>query len=263
MDLHIGGKSFLVVGGTGGMGLATAEALAVDGAAVAVAGRDLQRAAAAAERARAAGAARAVPVVGDVSAGGGAAAVVAEAAEALGGLDGVAVTTGLIGHEPIEISDERWVEVFRDVLLGTTRVVEAALPHLIASRGSIVTTAAYSIRAPEIARLPYASLKSAVAVFTKGIAKTYGRQGVRANCVAPGAIETAGLTEIRRQVSDAKGIPYEEALERVMVDEWHLDIALGRPGRPAEVGALMAFLLSPVAGYLTGALINIDGGTNF
>ena len=54
-----------------------------------------------------------------------------------------------------------------------------------------------------------------------------------------------------------------EALERVMVDEWGLDIALGRPGKPSEVGALIAFLLSPIAGYMTGALLNMDGGTNF
>ena len=143
------------------------------------------------------------------------------------------------------------------------RVVEAALPALVKSQGSIVTTAAYSIRAPEIARLPYASMKSAVATFTKGIAKTYGRHGVRANCIAPGAIETSALTAIRRHIADTTDVPYDEALERVMVDEWGLDIALGRPGRPEEVGALIAFLVSPVAGYLTGALVNIDGGTNF
>jgi NAD(P)-dependent dehydrogenase (short-subunit alcohol dehydrogenase family) len=150
------------------------------------------------------------------------------------------------------------------LLIGrTTRTVEAALPHLIESQGSIVTTSAYSIRSPEIARLPYTSMKSAVATFTKGIARAYGKHGVRANCVAPGAIETSALTEIRRQVSEAKGIPYDEALERVMIDEWHLDVALRRPGRPEEVGALIAFLLSPVAGYMTGALLNIDGGTGF
>ena len=263
MDLQIGDKSFLVVGGTAGMGLAAATAIAAEGAAVAVAGRDAERAAVAAASVAAAGALAAHGITGDVSVEGGAAAVVAEAVERLGGLDGLVITTGLIGHEPIGISDDRWVEVFRDVLLGTTRTVEAALPHLVASKGAIVTTAAYSIRAPEIARLPYATMKSAVAVFTKGIAKTYGKQGVRANCVAPGAIETDALTAIRQQVSDAKGIPYDEALERVMVEEWHLDIALQRPGKPSEVGALMAFLVSPVAGYLTGALINIDGGTNF
>jgi 3-oxoacyl-[acyl-carrier protein] reductase len=263
MDLLIRDKSFLIVGGTSGMGLAAALAVAAEGASIAVVGRDAERASEAAAAIMAAGASSSFALVHDVNAAGGAAAAVAAAVEALGGLDGVAVTTGLIGHEPITISDERWTEVFRDVMLGTTRVVEAALPHLVESRGAIVTTAAYSIRAPEIARLPYATMKSAVATFTKGIAKAYGPQGVRANCVAPGAIETAALTAIRAQVSAAKGIPYDEALERVMVEEWGLDIALRRPGRPAEVGALMAFLLSPIAGYLTGALINIDGGTNF
>jgi 3-oxoacyl-[acyl-carrier protein] reductase len=263
MDLQLGDKAFLVVGGTAGMGLAAATTIAAEGARVVVAGRNAERAEAAAATVGASGAAAAHFVVGDASAEGGAASIVAGAIDLLGGLDGVVVTTGLIGHEPIEIPDERWIEVFRDVLLGTTRVVEAALPHLIATRGAIVTTAAYSIRAPEIARLPYAAMKSAVAVFTKGIAKTYGKQGVRANCVAPGAIETDALTALRRQISESRGIPYDEALERVMVEEWHLDVALQRPGKPSEVGALIAFLLSPVAGYMTGALVNIDGGTNF
>jgi 3-oxoacyl-[acyl-carrier protein] reductase len=263
MDLGIKDKAFLVAGGTSGMGLAAALALAAEGAAVVVVGRNADRAAAAAVEIRAAGASQAHAIAFEVSAEGGAAWAVAAAVDLVGGLDGVAITTGLIGHEPIEISDDRWIEVFRDVMLGTTRVVEAALPHLVATRGAIVTTAAYSIRAPEIARLPYASMKSAVATFTKGIAKAYGPKGVRANCVAPGAIETSALTAIRKQASEAKGYPYEEALERVMVEDWGLDIALRRPGKPAEVGALIAFLLSPVAAYMTGTLLNIDGGTNF
>jgi 3-oxoacyl-[acyl-carrier protein] reductase len=102
-----------------------------------------------------------------------------------------------------------------------------------------------------------------VAAFTKTIARDYGNQGVRANCVCPGAIETEGLAALRRQLAQARGVPPEGLLERVMVEEWHLDVALGRPGKPEEVGELFAFLLSPRAGYLTGALINIDGGTAF
>jgi 3-oxoacyl-[acyl-carrier protein] reductase len=262
MDLGVSDKGFLIVGGTSGMGLATAQALAADGASLVLVGRDAGRA----ERAvtslpPTAGTVRAVPA--DVHAEADVVGAVEAAVEFLGQLDGVAVMTGVIGHEPLDIADDAWTAVFDDVLLGTVRVVRAALPHLTERGGTIVTTSAYSIRAPDSARLPYTSLKAAVAVFTKGVAKTYGCHGVRANCVCPGAIETEPMHELRRQLAEQRGLRYDEAIERVMVDEWGLDVALGRPGKPEEVGELVAFLLSPRAGYLSGALVNIDGGTDF
>lgn len=263
MDLQVRDKGYLLVGGTAGMGLAGARALAADGASIVVVGRDQERADRAAAELVGAGAAKALGLAFDVSKEGDAARAVAGAVEFLGRLDGVGVTTGTKGFMPIEAGDDDWTAAFRDVLLGVTRSVEAALPHLIESRGTVVTTAAYSVRSPELARLPYASLKGSVALFTKGIAKAYGAQGVRANCICPGAIETDGLHAMRQLVADQKGWPYDEALERVMVEEWGMHVALGRPGKPHEVGELIAFLLSPRAGYLTGALINIDGGTDF
>jgi NAD(P)-dependent dehydrogenase (short-subunit alcohol dehydrogenase family) len=262
VDLGVRGKGIVVVGGTSGMGLATARVLAAEGASLVLAGRDRDRAqTAVASLPDGGGSASAVTV--DVRHEGAVDRALQEAVGALGRLDGVAVMTGLMGHEPMTATDAVWTEVFEDVLLGTVRVVRAALPHLVGRGGSIVTTAAYSIRAPDAHRLPYSTLKSAVATFTKGVARTYGGQRVRANCIAPGAIETESMHALRRMLADERGWPIEEAIERVMVDEWHLDVALKRPGQPVEVGELVAFLLSERAAYLTGALVNIDGGTTF
>jgi 3-oxoacyl-[acyl-carrier protein] reductase len=266
MDLGVRGHGFLIVGGTAGMGLAAARALIAEGAHVAVAGRDRQRAdgAAAALTAEAAGSGAAHPLVGDASQPGGADALVAEAVAALPDLAGVAVFTGLLGFHPADSADDAWEEAFQDVVLGTVRTVRAAVPHLVArGGGTIVTTAAYSVHSPSYRHAPYSSLKSAVATFTKTIAKEHGKDGIRANCLAPGVIETDALTEIRRQVSEGRGLPYDQALETLMASEWGMDVALARPGRPQEVGELAAFLLSERAGYLTGALVNIDGGTDF
>ena len=266
MDLGVRDRRYLIVGGTAGMGLATAKLLVAEGACVAIAGRDADRARAAAASI-AAREGRVAAITGDAGTEDGAGTIVGSAVDALGGLDGVAVTAAgdRSAHSDPEHSTEAvWAEAFQGVLMGTTRIVQRAIPHLVANGGgTVVTTAAYSIRAFHPARLPYVTFKSAVATFTKTIAKAYGSQGIRANCVCPGAFETGGLAALRQHLAEERGVAPEGLLERMMIEEWHMDVALGRLGRPEEAGDLFAFLLSPRAGYLTGAVINIDGGTAF
>jgi NAD(P)-dependent dehydrogenase (short-subunit alcohol dehydrogenase family) len=266
MDLGVRGRSFVVFGGTRGIGFAAARALVDDGASVAVVGRDADRARDAATR-LSTGPGRAVALTGDLCADGAAERVLADAGAELGALHGVAVTTGLgiRGQRALVDSvDADWESVFLDVLLATVRACRAAVPELVrAGGGAIVTTAAYSVRAPKPHQAAYASLKSAVATLTKTIAKAHGADGVRANCVCPGATETEILAAMRVAIARERGWPEEEALERVMTEEWGMHVALGRAGRPNEVGDVIAFLLSERAGYVTGALLNVDGGTDF
>ena len=255
-------RGFLVVGGTAGIGREVARLLVEEGARVAITGRDAGRAH------NVAAAIGAVAVPGDAATDQPTCDAIVNAAErAVNGLSGVAVTAGSnrSAHSTLEAAtDKIWQETFEHQLMATVRIVRAALPCLAANGGgSIVTTAAYSIRAPHTNRVPYVTCKSAVATFTKDIAKAYGPARIRANCVCPGIIETDHLAARRVTLAASRGVPEAGLLESMLGTEWHMDVALGRLGLAEEVADLIAFLLSARAGYLNGALINIDGGTDF
>lgn len=267
MDLGVRGSGFLIFGGTAGIGLAAATALAADGASLVLVGRDRERAARAVAELTRRHDASVRAICGDLNQPGEAERITEQALGELGGLAGMAITTGLGARGQRDLSsatDADWIATFEDVLLATTRACRAVVPALVAAGGgAIVTTAAYSVRAPKPNQVPYASLKAAVATFTKTIAKSHGPQGVRANCVCPGATETGVLAALRTRLAEERGWPRETALERALTESWGMHIALGRAGRPDEIGDVIAFLLSPRSSYLTGALINVDGGTDF
>jgi 3-oxoacyl-[acyl-carrier protein] reductase len=267
MDLGVRGQGFLIFGGTAGIGLATATALAADGAALVLVGRDEDRAAREAAELSRRHHTPVQPICGDLDQAGEAERITERAVAELGGLRGMAITTGLGARgqrDLLAATDADWAATFEDVLLATARACRAALPALIeGGGGAIVTTAAYSVRAPKPHQAPYASMKAAVATLTKALAKSHGPDGVRANCVCPGATETAVLSAMRTRLAEEHGWPHETALERALAEKWGMHIALGRAGRPEEVGDVIAFLLSARSSYLTGALINVDGGTDF
>jgi NAD(P)-dependent dehydrogenase (short-subunit alcohol dehydrogenase family) len=194
-----------------------------------------------------------------------AARVVAEAVDWAGRLDGVAVVAGPMGPRgPLHDQDDAaWEHYFQTNLMVAVRTLRAAVPYLVeAGGGAVVTTAAYSIRAPRPDMAHYTAMKTAVASVTKNVARSYGRHGVRASCVAPGLLDTID-DDKRAALAERYGVDPADALYAHGTTGHGLSIALGRAGRPVEVAELMAFLLSDRAAYLTGATINIDGGTDF
>ncbi len=266
MDLGIKGKVFALVGGAGGMGHDTARLLAAEGAGVALIGRGRERGEARAKAMAAETGSDVRMVVADGTVKGAMDDAIAEVIKHFGRLDGLAVTAGTMQTRKtlLELEDEVWEEYFQVHVMTTVRACRAALPHILAAGGgSIVNTAAYSIRAQKPPLMGYATMKAAVASLTKNIALTYGAQGVRANTVCPGFIATESTLGIQQQAAEKYGLPPLEALSKAMVEDWKMNVAMGRVGLSGEIADLFAFLLSSRAGYLTGAVINCDGGTQF
>lgn len=269
MDLGVAGRNFVVVGGTTGMGYAAAEQLAADGANVALLARDEERAVQKAKHMADEHDVRVVGISVDASAeGDGVARAVDRAADELGPLRGLAITAGPMKQQGpfLEHGDDSWDWYYQMILMATVRSCRAVIPHLQRNGGgTVVTTAAYSVRAPKILIPPYNALKAAVLTISKIMAKTHGPDGIRVNTVCPGLFDTEVNDFVRAQRAEEYGVPLEDAIYTHLASNpaWNMRVALDRGGRPHEAGELIAFLLSDRAAYMTGAVINIDGGTDF
>lgn len=242
MDLGLAGRVFVVTGASRGLGLAAATALVAEGASVVLAARDE-----AAVTAAAAGLG-AVGVAADLADPDSPARLVAAATEAYGRLDGALVSVGGPPAGPaLGLTDEQWRGAFDSVFLGAVRLCRAVVDALPPEGGSLALVLSTSVKAPIDGLAASNGLRPGLGMLAKTMADELGPRGIRVNGLLPGRVDTD-------RVRDLDG-PDPEVRRRV-----EQSIPLRRYGRPEEFGRVAAFVLSPAAGYLTGAMIPVDGG---
>lgn len=254
MDLDLRGKAVLLVGGTRGIGRETARLLAQEGARLALIARDAKTLEETANEVRAQGG-QAVTIPADVTDPGQAQRAVAHAAGALGKFDVLICTVGRGFRGPFaELDDAKWREAFDLDFFAPARLVRLAIPHM-APGGRVVLLGAASAKQPSMHQSPSNAAKAALANLTRSLAEELAPQGLAVNCVSPGRILSDRRHERLAAEAEKRGIPPEAALRE---DAAH--IPLGRLGKPAEVAAIVVFLASPRAAYMTGQSVLVDGG---
>jgi NAD(P)-dependent dehydrogenase (short-subunit alcohol dehydrogenase family) len=241
------GKVAAVTGAASGIGRATAERLASEGAQVACLDIAADRAAAVAAAIAAAGGDASAHVV-DVADPAAVAAGIAAVVERFGRLDVVCNIAGL-GHFADDRTEpfDAWHQVISINLTGTFLVSQAALPHLLETGGNIVNTASTAGLKAQPWSAAYSASKGGVIALTQTMALNWAKGGVRVNCVAPGGVETP----IAGQFTPPEGADME-LMTRIM--------PLTRFGQPSELAAAFAYLASDDASYVTGIVLRVDGG---
>lgn len=266
MDLGFVGSKAVVTGGSKGMGLAIAETLAAEGASVAVMARGRAALDAAVTSLKAAGAPDAVGISVDMSDADSIAAGFAEVAQRWGELNSLVHTIGPGDGYFEAMDDTDWEAAFAVGTMSGVRAIRASLPMLRAAEwGRIVTFAAHSIQRQNPRIVAYTASKAALSSVTKNLSKSLAKDGILVNCVCPGTIVTASFTEALRGVLAADGLDAENPND---VMKWidanfHQPCDLGRAGMPEEVASITAYLVSRRNGYVTGATVNVDGGSDF
>lgn len=266
MDLGLTGSTAVVTGGSKGMGLAIATTFAEEGARVAVMARGAEALDEAVAVLRDAGAPDAVGISVDMSDATSIASGFETVAQRWGELNSLVHTIGPGDGYFEDMDDAQWEETFALGTMSGVRSIRAALPMLrTAEWGRIVTLSAHSIQRQNPRIVAYTASKAALSSVTKNLSKSLAKDGILVNCVCPGTIVTASFTEVLKDILAADGLDATDPTDvmRWIDNNFHQPCDLGRAGLPEEIASITVYLASKRNGYVTGATVNVDGGSDF
>ena len=261
MDLHLAGKKAVVTGSSSGIGESIAKRLAQEGAAVVIHGRNEKEARRVAADIEGAGG-KAMISIGDLSTDDGAQRVVDKALTELGAVD---ILVNNAGAYPVlgwmETRPDQWMQLFNQNVVSMVRMIRLLVPQMKELGWGRIIQIASAVGVQPMAGLPsYNVTKAASINMTVSLAKELANTGITVNTVTPGTIMTHGWEEWARGFAKTRGWGDDIAeIERRAVQEL-LPNSVGRVGRVNEVADLVVFVASPLAGYINGANLRIDGG---
>ena len=257
MKFGLSDKVALVTGGSSGIGKATALALAAEGCNVCILARDTAKLESAATEIRAVTSANVFGLSGDVADAVGMAAHLDEVRRRLGPIDILVNNAG--GPPPgsfLEHDDARWAETLERNFMSVVRLSRAVSPSMKERRwGRILNVTSTIAKEPTPAMVLSASARAAVSAFGKAISSELASFNITVNTVCPGGVDTERVANLMAQTAQREGKQMEEILNRSVAM-----IPAQRLATPAEIAALMAFLASEQASYLTGLSLMADGG---
>jgi 3-oxoacyl-[acyl-carrier protein] reductase len=265
MDLNLNNKIALVTGGSRGIGGAIAHALAREGADIAVCARD-PKALDEAARTLAELGRHVVTVPADLSTAAGVQAVVDTTLARFGRVDILVNNVGGAGGPGgfMNLRDEHWQMAWDLNVMAAVRFARALIPGMVERRwGRIINIASTSAREPDTVVVHYNCAKAGLLALSKTLANAYAKDGVLVNCVLPGltrtpAVESSAAKRLKEQGIDVGGMTPDDLVNRYYIPRRPLPV--GRIGQPEDLAAIVAFLASDRAGFITGTAINVDGG---
>ena len=265
MNLQLGGKRALVTGSSIGIGEAIARALAAEGAAVAVHGREQERAERVAGEIMTDGG-RAVVVLGDLTRDDEVTRMAEEAGRLLGGVDILVNNAGGSGEKQVweQTPATDWAAACDRNVLAAVRITDCLLPKMRAAKwGRVVNVSSVAGLMAAATGPDYSACKAALNNLTVSLSKAAAGDGVTVNAVSPGTILTPKLEAAFREMADANGWADGKAawpeVERAVLPHV-VQVPLGKVGSADDIAHAVAFLCSPLAGYITGVNLRVDGG---